>query len=168
MKERKQLQVLPISALTVNFLPFSSAREERKIIFLCRDASYICLTREYLKILKFILLPFSLSYFKSISYFLTFLPAGSCSFWALSGRRKTGRQAVACSTDASPVPLLETQCLISILQAASNGSHLKKHLHTWVHRLGSPVFLFNGIKSFFFFFFFFFLGIKALAEKGKQ
>lgn len=120
-----------------------------------------------MKILKFILLPFSLSYFKSISYFLTFLPAGSCSFWAFIWPEEE-RQASSClALDASPVPSLETECLISILQAASNGPILKSIVTLRSTGWGPLSFFSMGIKKNVFFFFFL-LGIKTLMKKENN
>ena len=67
----------------------------------------------------------------------------------LFGWRKTGRQSVACSADASPFSCWR-ECLSSMFQAASRGPPLKKHPDTWSRGWG-PLSLFSGrIKTFFF------------------
>lgn len=105
-----------------------------------RGCKYTCLKKECLKIHKLISVSFSLSYFKSISYFLTFFLAGSCSFWVFIWP-KEGRRASSCLFSwCQPCSVLETECLISTWQAASNCLYLEKHRNTWLHRLRSPLF----------------------------
>ena len=138
-----------------------SMREYVKMTFLCWDSIYSCLKRfENSLNSLFCLFPNPISnQFPIFSHSsrLAAAPSGP-----LSGGRKTGRQAIAYSLDVGPVPGLETECLISILLAASNCPIFKSNLTLGSTGWGPLSFFSVGIKTFLFF------ERRLLEKKEKQ